>query len=348
MLHGNGSVLHELPLRFFAGSTASVEPQLRGNWGKNGSTRNRLYPDKSNVSLKLYAIPDGTYAGTAWMLPQCVGAISSHNSASSVAGASVTLAGGKNLTAQADSVSTATGTGYVLSNLAGSSPSVSTATGALFGTAPLSGTAPSVSTATGTVTAPGAVAGSAASVSGATLSAVAILPASGSAASTSTANGSLFAASFMTAQADSISAASGSAFGVRFGSGSAASISGASGAISGIGWTIGTAASTSTASMGSYATGSISGESTTVQALSPDGLAKAVWNSVALQFNVSGSMGSKLNSAASGGIDYAALGLAVWQHSQRELTGIADANMVQVRGQALVGDGSDQDPWNPA
>ena len=35
--------------------------------------------------------------------------------------------------------------------------------------------------------------------------------------------------------------------------------------------------------------------------LSPEGLATAVWNSVAAQFNVAGSMGNKLNSASAAG-----------------------------------------------
>jgi len=77
VLHGNGSVLHKLPLRFFGGSTASVEPQLRSNFGKNGSVRNRFYQDKATTSLKLYSLPEGTYAGVAWMLPQGVGAMAS-------------------------------------------------------------------------------------------------------------------------------------------------------------------------------------------------------------------------------------------------------------------------------
>jgi len=40
--------------------------------------------------------------------------------------------------------------------------------------------------------------------------------------------------------------------------------------------------------------------------------AEAVWSAVASAYNVSGTMGAKLNSAASGGVDYNALAEAVW------------------------------------
>lgn len=78
-------------------------------------------------------------------------------------------------------------------------------------------------------------------------------------------------------------------------------------------------------------------------------------------------MGSKVNSAASGGVDYAALGAAVWASVSRTLT--ADAapdseaiaaavlaalsataipvNMVQVKGQSLSGSGTEENPWGP-
>lgn len=58
--------------------------------------------------------------------------------------------------------------------------------------------------------------------------------------------------------------------------------------------------------------GALSGSITPYTELSPQSLASAVWSAVATQFNEAGSMGNKLNSAASGGVDYAALGAAVW------------------------------------
>jgi len=46
--------------------------------------------------------------------------------------------------------------------------------------------------------------------------------------------------------------------------------------------------------------------------LTPEGIRDNVWNAIAANFNTAGTMGNKLNSAASGGVDYAALGQAVW------------------------------------
>lgn len=61
-----------------------------------------------------------------------------------------------------------------------------------------------------------------------------------------------------------------------------------------------------------YATGALSANIKSYGDLTPEGLRDAVWNSIAASYNTTGTMGQKLNSAASGGIDYHALGLAVW------------------------------------
>ena len=58
--------------------------------------------------------------------------------------------------------------------------------------------------------------------------------------------------------------------------------------------------------------GALTGNITPYTELSPQSLASAVWGAVATQFNEAGTLGNKLNSAASGGVDYAALGQAVW------------------------------------
>lgn len=101
--------------------------------------------------------------------------------------------------------------------------------------------------------------------------------------------------------------------------------------------------------------------------LTPAGIANAVWSALAASNNVAGTMGNKLNSAASGGVDYTALGVAVWASVSRTLTegaapdtaAIAAAvldslnattipvDMVRVKGQALAGSGSEADPWGP-
>lgn len=94
MLHGNGSVLHKSPARFLAGSTTSAEPQLRAGWGKAGMARNRFFQDMAAVALPKYAIPEGSYAGVAWLIPQKAGAMSSHNNcAVSLAGTGLAVGG---------------------------------------------------------------------------------------------------------------------------------------------------------------------------------------------------------------------------------------------------------------
>lgn len=54
--------------------------------------------------------------------------------------------------------------------------------------------------------------------------------------------------------------------------------------------------------------------------LTPEGLRDAVWNAVASNYNTAGTMGQKLNSAASGGVDYNALAAAVWAYATRTLS----------------------------
>lgn len=77
MLIGNYSVLQKSPGRFVAGSTTSVEGQVRSNFSKSGSNRNRFYVDQTTVALSLYAVPTGTYPDIAWILPQVAGQIAS-------------------------------------------------------------------------------------------------------------------------------------------------------------------------------------------------------------------------------------------------------------------------------
>lgn len=115
--------------------------------------------------------------------------------------------------------------------------------------------------------------------------------------------------------------------------------------------------------------GALSGDITPYTELSPQSLASAVWSAVAAQFNEAGSMGNKLNSAASGGVDYAALGIAVWESVSRTLTSggtgpsaseIATAvinqaaatpiasNIKRVNDTAITGVGTAPNPWGPA
>jgi hypothetical protein len=58
--------------------------------------------------------------------------------------------------------------------------------------------------------------------------------------------------------------------------------------------------------------GALSADITSYGSLTPEGLRDAVWGAIAANYNVSGTMGQKLNSAAVGGVDYQALAEAVW------------------------------------
>ena len=65
-----------------------------------------------------------------------------------------------------------------------------------------------------------------------------------------------------------------------------------------------------------YMTGNIS----PFTELSPQWLANAVWSALASEYNTSGTMGAKLNTASSGWVDLNALAQAVWEYTIRELT----------------------------
>ena len=65
-----------------------------------------------------------------------------------------------------------------------------------------------------------------------------------------------------------------------------------------------------------YAIGSMVGSTLNTSALTTDTIAAAVWQSLAASFADAGTMGQKLNNAASGGVDYNDLASAVWNHTQ--------------------------------
>lgn len=60
------------------------------------------------------------------------------------------------------------------------------------------------------------------------------------------------------------------------------------------------------------AIGVLAGNITPFTELSPQSLSAAVWSALASVYNDTGTMGNKLNNAASGGVDYNALADAVW------------------------------------
>lgn len=73
---------------------------------------------------------------------------------------------------------------------------------------------------------------------------------------------------------------------------------------------------------------SMSGSWTPFSELSPESLAAAVWDAVASANNDAGTMGQKLNSAASGGVDLNALAAAVWEYATRTLTSATNSTFM--------------------
>jgi hypothetical protein len=79
-LLGNYSVLCKNPIRYFGGSTTSVEVQVRSNFGRSGDRRNWEYRDGATgagAALDQASLPPGCYQPYAYMLPQTAGQISS-------------------------------------------------------------------------------------------------------------------------------------------------------------------------------------------------------------------------------------------------------------------------------
>jgi hypothetical protein len=78
----------------------------------------------------------------------------------------------------------------------------------------------------------------------------------------------------------------------------------------------------------------MAGEWTPFTELSPENLAREVWNAVAATYNAAGTMGAKLNTASSGGVDLSALADAVRDALAIELARIDTT----ISSRATVGD----------
>ena len=87
---------------------------------------------------------------------------------------------------------------------------------------------------------------------------------------------------------------------------------------------------------------SMQGEWTPYTELSPENLARAVWDALATQFNKTGTMGSKLSTASSGGVDMGAMVDALLA-ALNATTIPVDAK--KMNGATIIGDGSIADPW---
>jgi hypothetical protein len=93
-----------------------------------------------------------------------------------------------------------------------------------------------------------------------------------------------------------------------------------------------------------YATGNLSADITGQSELSPQSLAAAVWSALSAQFNDSGTMGQKLNAAASGNIDYATLAEAILAAMNASPP---DVNIAKINGLDVDGAGTEANPWGP-
>jgi hypothetical protein len=65
-------------------------------------------------------------------------------------------------------------------------------------------------------------------------------------------------------------------------------------------------------------------------------LAQAVWGAIASSNNEAGTMGAKLNTASSGGVDMGALAQAVWEYGTRTLTGAVSGGLTVEQATQLL------------
>ena len=84
---------------------------------------------------------------------------------------------------------------------------------------------------------------------------------------------------------------------------------------------------------------SMQGEWTPYTELSPENLARSVWEAVAAEYTSSTTMGGKLNTASSGGVDLGALAQAVWEYATRKV------DVEKMNGAPVIGNGSEASPW---
>ena len=93
-----------------------------------------------------------------------------------------------------------------------------------------------------------------------------------------------------------------------------------------------------------YAIGSMIGTTDVAAELTTEGIVDALWNAIAANYNDAGTMGNKLNTASSGGVDMNALAAAVV--AALEATTIP-VDVAKVNGLTVDGSGTEIDPWGP-
>jgi len=346
-LIGNYSVYDKLPLKYCTGPGAAASGQFgaRGNYSQSGRVRSRMMQDQATTALTFYALPNGSYPTLSFFIPQKAGQIGSSNQIFGSGASTGNLAGGKNAVASISGAGSLSATIAGLAALnaaltgAGSLSGTIVALGALLSSLSGAGSLSASILAAGPITADLSGSGSATL----TLVGAANLVASLSGAGTiSNANLTLLARIL----ADLIG--SGLVTAVPNAQGSlAAAIAGAgntSATVTANGALLANVNGVGTLSLTPYAVGDMGANITGQSDLSPQSLAAAVWSALAAQYNVNGTMGQKLNSAAAGGIDYATLAAAVIAAMNATPP---DVNIAKINGLGVDGAGTEANPWGP-
>lgn len=298
-LIGNYSVINKTCGRFIAGSSISNN---RSNWNTPGSSRN-IYFGYANIDPK-NGVPNGYTPPYSWVIPFKGGGMAVYigvNGSGSIT--NVNLAGGLNASASLDGTGSFFNTdlyalGNVLTVLNGTGSLSSDITGKLEAIANLNGTGSLtaglgalvdiLSTLNGTGSLSGDIVGA--------LYANATLNGTGSLIADLI--GNLYAASIISG----VGSLSSDIVGIFPAYATINGTSALTGSIKAIADVVSTIiGSGSITNALPFATGNISASITPFTELSPQNLAAEIWNSIAADFNNAGTMGNKVNSAASAG-----------------------------------------------
>lgn len=306
MLIGNYSVLNKNPGRAFGGSTVS---DSRGQLGKSGAVRGRYFGDAGLGFIKTEGTPRGYYPPYSWVITPKAGGIASNTI---IVGQGTlsngNLAGGKNGTADlsgSGSVSNALLTliFWISSGLVGVGSSTSSITGKVEITSSISGDS-SVSGALGALTDVLAALSCNGSLTGYILGKL-------GASSSLSGNGNIIDAdldvigvllsdlagvgnlsSGITGKKEMVSAVVGSGVVTNCD-------------LKALAYLLSDLSGSTIVAAGIDSQGWITADITPYTDLSPENLARAVWEALSVDYNTPGTMGNKLNSAASAGDPWA-------------------------------------------
>ena len=276
-LVGNMSVLHKSPAKYTTGTVGYGD---RANWNKPGMMRSRGNTTVSTL-WKYDAIPSGMYAGRAFFPPKTAGAMVARES---IGMAATALAVG-GITANATASFALVAANATMYPLDDTSPLRTGAAAMTF----------TVADATGGL----------------------IASAEGSAAMTFTVADLLLTASINATGSTSFTVSTNTPILGAQASGAGAALFSFTATCSQVlplndapPLRDGAANFAITGSLTPYAIGSMSGSTVDASVLTTSGIANEVWSSVAANFTTSGTMGAKLNTASSGGVDYDSMATA--------------------------------------